>query len=70
MKKLYTILAIALLASCTPETITVDCGCGKVETKYQPSPQIKNFVYTYTCNGEKIYVVTQSDVKIGAEICR
>lgn len=70
MKTLFSILAIALFASCTPETKTVDCGCGKVVTKEKPSVQMPLIIYTYKCNGQTIMVQTTKDVKIGAEICR
>ena len=70
MKKLFSILAIATLMSCTPETITVDCGCGKIKTKKLISDKLVQYIYTYDCNGQTIAVGSKNDYKIGANICR
>lgn len=70
MKKIFSILAIATLMSCTPEPVTVDCGCGKIKTKRMLSDKIKNYAYTYECNGQTIGVGSMIDYKIGATICR
>lgn len=55
MKKIFSLIAIALMVSCTNEEDTppVDCNCGII-TIVEPNPNNTQWKYTFKkdCNGE------------------
>jgi hypothetical protein len=69
MKKLFSILVIVLMASCAPDVVE-NCGCGKVESKYQPSKNIPQWSYSFTCNGETVSFYSTKNVAVGQMICQ
>lgn len=74
MKKIFNILAVATLISCSTDEVTtnqLDCNCGIVTKKLQPNPAFNNFIYDYkvNCNGEIKQIVSQKVYKVGDKIC-
>ncbi len=71
MKKIFSILGIAILASCTPEEQKENCNCETV-VKVQKLNLYSNFItYRNDCTGEiRNDILVNDNSRTGEKLCK